>query len=354
VPACARSEIVREGEVGVYHCWSRCVRRAFLCGHDELTGRDYEHRREWVRTFCERLAGLFGVEVGFHVEMSNHLHLVLRTRPDVVDLWSDEDVVRRYLTITRLVRSRDGRTIRQPTEVEIAMVLAQPAEVTKHRAALSSISKFVGALSEHVARRANREDGVDGRFWEGRFRCRRLETEAAILICGIYVDLNQIRAGEAFAPETSTHTSAYDRIAAMCKTPSKKGGQAGPGTDGWLCELTLDERAGAYDDPGRLSSRTGARASDKGLLPVRLEEYLELLDWSGRAIHEGKRGAIPQTLAPILARLGINTRLWTELVTRFDRLFGHVVGRTEHLAEQAERTGRRWCRGGPICRAAFG
>ena len=27
---CARSEIVRCGEVGVYHCWARCVRRAFL------------------------------------------------------------------------------------------------------------------------------------------------------------------------------------------------------------------------------------------------------------------------------------------------------------------------------------
>ena len=57
----ARSEIVRRGEVGVYHCWARCVRRAFLCGMDPLTGQNFEHRREWLHQLQGQLAGLFGI-----------------------------------------------------------------------------------------------------------------------------------------------------------------------------------------------------------------------------------------------------------------------------------------------------
>ena len=97
--AYARREIVRDGEVGVYHCWARCVRRAFLGGVDPLTGHSFGHRREWLHQLQQQLAGLFGVEIAFHAEMSNHVHLVLRTRPDVVATWSDQDVVRRWLKI---------------------------------------------------------------------------------------------------------------------------------------------------------------------------------------------------------------------------------------------------------------
>ena len=43
--------------------------------------------------------------------------------------------------------------------------------------------------------------------------------------------------------------------------------------DGWMCELTLDPRA-PLDDPRRWTSASARRASDKGLLPVRLDEYL--------------------------------------------------------------------------------
>ncbi len=103
MPACARGEIVRDGEVGVYHLWTRCVRRAFLCGNDPLTGINYNHRRDWIRQFQQQLAALFGLDIGFHAELSNHLHLILRSRPDVVEGWSEEDVARRWLWISRLV-----------------------------------------------------------------------------------------------------------------------------------------------------------------------------------------------------------------------------------------------------------
>jgi hypothetical protein len=46
------------------------------------------------------------------------------------------------------------------------------------------------SLSEYIARRANSEDKIGGKFWEGRFKCQALLNEKAILAAMIYVDLN--------------------------------------------------------------------------------------------------------------------------------------------------------------------
>ena len=215
MPSCPRRDIVRQGEVGIYHCWSRCVRRAFLCGRDLVGGRNYDHRRSWISQFQKRLAALFGVEVCFHAEMSNHMHLVLRTRPDVVKEWTDEEVVRRWLTVTHLTRSGDGETVHELSDARIAVELADTDRIASLRQRLGSISYFMAALCEHIARRSNREDDCRGSFWESRFGCRELIDEAAILACGVYVDLNQIRAGEATTPESSQYTSAGDRSRAF-------------------------------------------------------------------------------------------------------------------------------------------
>ena len=91
-----RREVLSAGEIQVVHCVNRCVRKSFLCGTDPLTGDDYEHRREWIRNRLEFLAGIFGIDIlGFSV-MSNHLHAILRNRPDVVKDWTDEEVARRW------------------------------------------------------------------------------------------------------------------------------------------------------------------------------------------------------------------------------------------------------------------
>lgn len=43
-----RNQLVPPGSPGVYHCVSRCVRRAFLCGEDRYSGQSFEHRRQWI------------------------------------------------------------------------------------------------------------------------------------------------------------------------------------------------------------------------------------------------------------------------------------------------------------------
>lgn len=67
-----------------FHLVIRCVRRPLLCNEDVATGKDYSHRKEWIRNRLEELAGIFALdEMSFSV-LSNHLHVVVRTRPDVV------------------------------------------------------------------------------------------------------------------------------------------------------------------------------------------------------------------------------------------------------------------------------
>ena len=166
--ACARADLADPREVAVFHIWNRVVRRALLCGIDPLSKKNFDYRRDWVADQERLLARLFGIDIGFHAEMANHIHLVVRTRPDIVATWSDEEVIRRWLSITKLTRSFEN-VIVLPDAARVRMKAANPEYVAAVRLRLSSISSFMAALSENIARRANTEDGVSGRFWENRF-----------------------------------------------------------------------------------------------------------------------------------------------------------------------------------------
>lgn len=176
--ATARKLTVPEGVEGVYHCMSRCVRQFFLCGRDRRTGRSYEHRKAWIKNRLKELSEVFAVEVLGYAVMSNHFHVVVRTRPDLPPQWSSAEISRRWL---RLFARIPGRTA---LGADDEASLAKDAEKIKLiRGRLASLSWFMRCLNEHIARRANREEGLRGRFWEGRYICQALLDDAALLAC---------------------------------------------------------------------------------------------------------------------------------------------------------------------------
>ncbi len=97
MPRQARGEYLDPSEVQIVHAVQRCVRRAFLCGKDVVTGESFEHRQAWIRDRMEFLASVFAVDCLTYTVLSNHLHVVLRSRPDVATSWSDDEVARRWL-----------------------------------------------------------------------------------------------------------------------------------------------------------------------------------------------------------------------------------------------------------------
>ena len=79
-----------------YHCVSRCVRKAFLCGVDKLTGMNFEHRRQWVEDRILLLAEVFAIDVCAYAVMSNHVHTVLNINAAKAHHLTDLEVCERW------------------------------------------------------------------------------------------------------------------------------------------------------------------------------------------------------------------------------------------------------------------
>jgi hypothetical protein len=273
--------------------------------------------------------------------MSSHLHLVLRSRPDVAKEWTDDEVARRWLQVFPCRRSNDGSPV-EPEEHEISMITRDKKRLAEIRLRLSDVSWWMRCTAENVARRSNREDQCSGRFWEGRFKAQVLLDEAAVLACAAYVDLNPIRAAMATTPETSEFTGAKDRLDDLAgrtaKSPQTHAWERSRRRDksGWLSPLEIQERS---DPAGPDLSPSARRASLKGFLPMSLVEYLDLLDWTGRQLRRATRGVIPSHLSPIIDRLGIDTSSWCDLVKKFGKLFKRAAGKLDSMSSEATRRG---------------
>ncbi len=281
-----------------YHCVTRCVRRAFLCGADNTTGQCFEHRRQWLEDRILTLAQLFAIDVAAYAVMSNHYHIVLHINTTKQLAWTDREVCERWHQLFKGT-ALTHKFLRGDYLLE-AELEAVNYKLTQWPENLGSISWFMRLINEPIARQANTEDKCSGKFWEARFKSQALCDEKALAACLAYVDLNPIRAKMADTPENSDHTSIKKRI-----TELKEQGQ----------------------QPKSLMPFVGnPREPMPPGLPFPLHDYLELVDWTGRIIREDKRGAIPSNLPPILGRLAIEPKHWLYLTTQFESKFKGLVG----------------------------
>lgn len=308
-----RSHLVDPSSPGFYHCISRCVRRAFLCGEDVATGRSFEHRRQWVEDRLLELADIFAVGVYAYAVMSNHLHVVMYVDPGTTLSWSPDEVAARWVKLTPV--RIDGEIDDAACEARAAALAGNAERVAVLRERLGSLSWFMRCLNEPIARRANREDACTGHFWEARFKCQALLDDAAVLACMAYVDLNPIRAGLAPDLARSPHTSVQRRL----------------------------------EDPAPPSMSTPLHPVAGGVgaptMPATLAQYLQLADWTGRLVRPDKRGVIAGDAPPILRHLGLDEERWQADVTGIERRYWRAVGAVDALIERASAMGQCWLKG---------
>ncbi|MGL4206964.1 MAG: transposase [Aeromonadaceae bacterium] len=319
-----RSQLICPASTSYYHCIGRCVRRAFLCGEDVVTGKDYSHRKGWVLARLALLAEVFTIELYAYAVMSNHYHLVLEINQDKALSLTSHEVISRWSRLFRVPevveRWQNGNV--QEGEDELVDRL-----IALWRQRLADVSWYMRCLNEYIAREANREDGCKGRFWEGRFKSQAILGKEGLMASMIYVDLNPLRAGLVSTPEESADVSLHQRLEEYQRLTETSGTVVEPEANHpWLLPFAT------------------AQTEPMSLLCT-FTDYLQLLDWTGRVRRADKPGAIAADVPSIISRLGIDSRSFLSQLATKQLSRGTVIGLVTAAAEHAKLTHRQNVRG---------
>jgi len=321
----ARSQIAPPGEHGCFHVVTRCVRRAFLCGSDQFSGKNFDHRRQWIEDRIRFLAESFAVSIYSYGVMSNHTHIVLSIDPEAVAGWNDEEVADRWLRVFPGAMAQ-ASSDEQKQRVRMGL-LSTPDRMQEIRKRLGSLSWFMRALNEPIARMANEEDNCSGRFWEGRFKCQALLEQQAVVSAMAYVDLNPARAKMADTLEESDHTSIKSRL---------KSGRSAVGNKSKLSNAGLQPVAGL---------------DAEALLDMTETSYIDLVQWTGEQLHPMKRGKlIPRSdlgekPPKVVFKISNHSDRWIRQVRGTESKYYRAIGSAEALMAKAAEMGQRWMQG---------
>ncbi len=339
-----RSELVCAEDTPYYHCISRCVRQSFLCGKDKASGNDYSHRKGWIVARLKILAEVFTIDLCAYAVMANHYHLVVHLNPAAAKALSEVDVAQRWgklFTIQKPVLSYlAGDSASEEAQ-------AAKAQIASWRAHLADLSWYMKCLNEYLAKKANAEDDIKGRFWEGRFKSQAIVDEAGLLTCMTYVDLNPLRAGIVDTPEASADISLQQRLRQFAQQTEPANQTEQEDTSNQAAPSNIEPS----DRPKLLPFADQAAPEASNVIAFALADYLELVDWAGRIHRPDKQGQIAQNAPPILERLGLDSSIFLKAIGKQQLSQGTVIGLAENCQHHAELKGR--CRlKGPTLSAA--
>ncbi len=349
----ARNQQVSLEDTPYYHCISRCVRRAYLCGDDPVSGENFDHRKVWMVERVKQLASVFAIDVCAYAVMSNHYHLVLFVNEREADGWTQEEVIQRW---TRLF-SRNAAALKTAARNRSSKAARDYRRklIEEWRGRLKDISWFMRCVNENVARRANREDDCTGRFWEGRFKSQALLDDKALVTCMAYVDLNPIRAGLNSTPEDCDFTSIQERLVQHARRVKNPSSEQRALTKHYENYFESNRR---HRNPGSrlMGFDTGQGVQDGHCLPLRQRDYFDLLQWSAARLPGNYNKVDPQrskAAAELLQRFDIGTAAWLDVMTSFHRYFYLAAGAAQSLKNFQEKRAQsnivrfrdKWVRG---------
>ncbi len=314
--AIPRSRIFDRTKPVTCHCFSRCVRRGALLAP--------EPRRRALRDRLAQLVRLFAIDVLEWSLLDNHFHLVASTHPDLASLWSDDEVARRWRTLSPdyAWRRRNRVPLDLPAQQEeIDEALLNPKLIERWRGDLADLSTFHKFLKQKLARLINIEEKAAGHCFEGRFKSIVALDEEAIIAHMVYVALNPVRAGMADSLESYEFASIVGRIEELHRR-IVDGEFAGEADAARQKLLTVALQPAMPCEPGKGATETkalpdgranpwfgGRRPSllrgDSGTAfgAVGLASYIIHVDGSGRAKHPRKRGVIASSTPSPLRHL---------------------------------------------------
>ncbi len=360
----ARKHLVAVEDTPYYHCMTRCVRRAFLCGEDRFNNKNYDHRRQWMTIRLKQLAAIFSIDVCAYSIMSNHYHVILHINTTRAKQCTNEEVATRWMNLCKghmLVDRWLAKEALRPAELEsVGSILA----IWRER--LQSISWFMKFLNEFISRAANKEDNCKGHFWESRFKSQALLDEAALLTCMAYVDLNPVRAGMASSFEESDFTSIQTRLFEYAKDKNNKANRRAKQKSKAI-EKRFNQQEKTQFIDSDLSALPQAPlmpfdgCSDTPIdiaIPYSEKDYFELVDMTSRVIRDDKRGFVPSQTPALINQLGLDQQRWIDCIKRYGALFSSAAGTENSIKQYATRIDKSWLKGiggvptCPITRAA--
>jgi len=344
----ARTSMISQDEITIVHVWSQTVQQMFLLGNDEVTNQDYSHRKDWIVDIMAHQSMFMAVDILRFGIMDNHVLFLLRTRPDIVRAWTDEEVAWNYLLLCpknkrrKKVGGKWEYEILDPRQCDVDAIVNDPKKLKKIRQKLSSLSFWMQLLKQKVAKRANAEvqkDGVcKGAFWKGRFEMTVINTQEHLLTCSVYIDLNPFRAKITDRLEGYRYTSIYSHLTEVFRrmlekddlTPTEGNPLGEFPETAMLSPLQFvesDERVvHGESSGGPLTGASRRRCSDTGFLEVTLDQYCELLEWSMKQLREGREGSTSQMVHGLVSSHGMSLETWTDRLRNFRRLYRHQAG----------------------------